>query len=111
MKLAEFMTTPEIQLFYHNMSGYAAVTYSAIDLANAIGFYDLSPYHKAVGEQLSLTGSTIPGGYRAGNWPQIREVIYENVHKMLSGEITVEQGWKNTDAGAAKLLAQFAKTL
>jgi sn-glycerol 3-phosphate transport system substrate-binding protein len=111
MKLAEFMTTPEIQLFYHNMSGYAAVTYSATDLANEIGFYTASPYHKAVGEQLSLTGSTIPGGYRAGNWPQIREVIYENIPKMLNGDITIEQGMKNMAAGAAKLLAQFAKTL
>jgi sn-glycerol 3-phosphate transport system substrate-binding protein len=111
MNLAEFMTTPEIQLYYHNLSGYAAVTYSATKLANDIGFYDLSPYHKAVGEQLSLTGSTIPGGYQAGNWPQIREVIYDNVAKMLNGEISVEDGWKATDAGAAKLLAQFAKTL
>ena len=33
MKLAEFMTSPEQQLFYHNMSGYAAVTYSATDLS------------------------------------------------------------------------------
>jgi hypothetical protein len=30
---------------------------------------------------------------------------------MLNGEISVEDGWKATDAGAAKLLAQFAKTL
>ena len=41
-----------------------------------------SPYHKAVGDQLGLEGSTI-GGYRAGNWPQIR-VIYENVEPMLN---------------------------
>ena len=111
MKLAEFMTSPEQQLFYHNMSGYAAVTYSATDLANEIGFYEASPYHKAVGEQLSLTGSTIPGGYRAGNWPQIREVLYENYPKMLNGEISIEEGMKRMDDGAAKLLAQFAKTL
>ena len=111
MKLAEFMTTPEIQLYYHNMSGYAAVTYSATDLANEIGFYHTSPYHKAVGEQLSLEGSTIPGGFRAGNWPQIREVIYENVAKLLSGEISAEKAWQNTDKGSAKLLKQFARTL
>ena len=111
MKLADFMTSPEQQLFYHNMSGYAAVTYSATDLANEIGFYEASPYHKAVGEQLSLTGSTIPGGYRAGNWPQIREVLYENFPKMLNGEISIEEGMKRMDEGASKLLAQFAKTL
>ena len=35
MKLAEFMTSPEQQLFYHNMSGYAAVTYSAKQLTPA----------------------------------------------------------------------------
>ena len=111
MRIAEFMTTPEIQLFYHNMSGYAAVTASATDLANDIGFYEASPYHKAVGEQLSLTGSTIPGGYRAGNWPQIRQVIYDNVHRMLQGELSVEEAWSNVDKGSQKLLAQFAKTL
>ena len=111
MRIAEFMTTPEIQLFYHNMSGYAAVTASATDLANAIGFYEASPYHKAVGEQLSLTGSTIPGGYRAGNWPQIRQVIQDNVHRMLNDELSVEEAWSNVDEGAKKFLAQFAKTL
>ena len=67
--------------------------------------------HKAVGEQLSLEGSTIPGGYRAGNWPQIREVIYENVEPMLNGDISVEKALGNMDKGAAKLLKQFAKTL
>ena len=29
MRIAEFMTTPEIQLFYHNMSGYACLLYTS----------------------------------------------------------------------------------
>ena len=53
----------------------------------------------------------MPGGYRAGNWPQIREVIYENVEPMLNGDISVEKALSNMDKGAEKLLAQFAKTL
>ena len=80
-------------------------------MINDIGFYNASPYHKAVGEQLSLEGSTIPGGYRAGNWPQIREVIYENVAKLLSGEISAEKACSNSDRLSAKLLKQFARTL
>jgi sn-glycerol 3-phosphate transport system substrate-binding protein len=111
MEFIKFMGSPEIDLYYHNMTGYSAVTKGGIELAETINFYRTSPYHKAVGDQLSLTGSTIPGGYRAGNWPQIREVIYENVPLMLKGEISIEQGMKNMDEGAAKLLAQFAKTL
>ena len=62
-------------------------------------------------DQLGLEGSTIPGGYRAGNWPQIREVIYENVEPMLNGDISVEKALGNMDKGSAKLLKQFAKTL
>ena len=93
------------------MTGYSAVTKGGIELAETINSYRASPYHKAVGEQLSLEGSTIPGGYRAGNWPQIREVIYENVEPMLNGKISIEKGLKNMDKGAAKLLKQFAKTL
>ena len=62
-------------------------------------------------DRLGLEGSTIPGGYRAGNWPQIREVIYENVEPMLNGDISVEKALGNMDKGAEKLLAQFAKTL
>jgi len=30
---------------------------------------------------------------------------------MLNGEISIEEGMKRMDDGAAKLLAQFAKTL
>ena len=110
-KFIEFMGSPEMDLYYHNMTGYSAVTKGGIALAETINFYRTSPYHKAVGEQLSLEGSTIPGGYRAGNWPQIREVIYENVEPMLNGKISIEKGLKNMDKGAAKLLKQFAKTL
>jgi sn-glycerol 3-phosphate transport system substrate-binding protein len=110
-KFIEFMGSPEMDLYYHNMTGYSAVTKGGIELAETINFYRTSPYHKAVGEQLSLEGSTIPGGYRAGNWPQIREVIYENVEPMLNGKISIEKGLKNMDKGAAKLLKQFAKTL
>ncbi len=110
MKIIDFMNSAELQLFYHNLSGYAATTYSAIELAENIGFYQLSPFHKAVGEQLNLKNSTIPGGYRAGNWPQIRELIYENVHNMLNDKISVKEGWKKTDDGASKLLKQFMKT-
>ena len=110
-KFIEFMGSPEMDLYYHNMTGYAAVTKGGIELAETINFYRTSPYHKAVGDQLGLEGSTIPGGYRAGNWPQIREVIYENVEPMLNGDISVEKALSNMDKGAEKLLAQFAKTL
>ena len=110
-KFIEFMGSPEMDLYYHNMTGYAAVTKGGIELAETINFYRTSPYHKAVGDQLGLEGSTIPGGYRAGNWPQIREVIYENVEPMLNGDISVEKALGNMDKGAAKLLKQFAKTL
>ena len=110
-KFIEFMGSPEMDLYYHNMTGYAAVTKGGIELAETINFYRASPYHKAVGDQLGLEGSTIPGGYRAGNWPQIREVIYENVEPMLNGDISVEKALGNMDKGAAKLLKQFAKTL
>jgi sn-glycerol 3-phosphate transport system substrate-binding protein len=105
------MGSPEMDLYYHNMTGYAAVTKGGIELAETINFYRTSPYHKAVGDQLGLEGSTIPGGYRAGNWPQIREVIYDNVEPMLNGDISVEKALGNMDKGAEKLLAQFAKTL
>ena len=52
------MGSPEMDLYYHNMTGYSAVTKGGIELAETINFYRASPYHKAVGEQLSLEGST-----------------------------------------------------
>ena len=110
-KFIEFMGSPEMDLYYHNMTGYASVTKGGIELAETINFYRTSPYHKAVGDQLGLEGSTIPGGYRAGNWPQIREVIYDNIEPMLNGDMSVQEALGNMDEGAEKLLVQFAKTL
>jgi sn-glycerol 3-phosphate transport system substrate-binding protein len=46
-----------------------------------------------------LEGSTIPGGYRAGNWPQIREVIYDNIEPMLNGDMSVQEALGNMDEG------------
>ena len=96
-RFGDYWSCLGMDLYYHNMTGYSAVTKGGIELAETINFYRASPYHKAVGEQLSLEGSTIPGGYRAGNWPQIREVIYENVEPMLNGKISIEKGLKNMD--------------
>ena len=53
-KFIEFMGSPEMDLYYHNMTGYAAVTKGGIELAETINFYRASPYHKAVGDQLGL---------------------------------------------------------
>ena len=110
-KFIKFMGSPEMDLYYHNTTGYTVVTKGGGQLAETINFYRTSPYHKTAPEQLNLEGATIPGGYRAGNWPQIREVIYENFPKILTGELSVEEAMKRTDEGASKLLAQFAKTL
>ena len=54
---------------------------------------------------MSITG----GGFIS--WMPTDIGNYAVTVSVSDGEISVEQGWKNTDAGAAKLLAQFAKTL
>ncbi|MBD8555608.1 extracellular solute-binding protein [Rhizobium sp. CFBP 8762] len=106
----QFLTSAEVQYFYHKATGYVAITNAAYDMAKKDGYYDKTPVAEVGIKQLQLKSGEWSKGYRLGFYPQIREVMEREYGKIFSGETTVEDAFKTIETEGNELLARFAKT-
>jgi sn-glycerol 3-phosphate transport system substrate-binding protein len=106
----QFLTSPEIQVFYHESTGYVAVTNAAYELAKKQGYYKEKPVAEVGNLQLALKGGEWSKGYRLGFYPQIREVMEREYNKIFAGETTVKDALATIKKEGDELLARFAKT-
>ena len=106
----QFLTSPEIQYFYHQSTGYVAITKAAYEMAKEDGYYDRKPIAEVGIQQLSLPGGEWSKGYRMGFYPQIREVMEREYNKIFAGETSVEDAMKTIEQEGNALLERFAKT-
>ena len=106
----QFLTSPEIQYFYHQSTGYVAITKAAYEMAKEDGYYDRKPIAEVGIQQLSLPGGEWSKGYRMGFYPQIRGVMEREYNKIFAGEPSVEDAMKTIEQEGNALLERFAKT-
>jgi len=106
----QFLTSAEIQYFYHQSTGYVAITKAAYEMAKEDGYYEEKPIAEVGIQQLSLPGGEWSKGYRMGFYPQIREVMEREYNRIFAGETTVEDAMKTIEEEGNALLARFAKT-
>ncbi|QDL92883.1 extracellular solute-binding protein [Paroceanicella profunda] len=106
----EFLTSPEVQYFWHKSTGYVPVTEAAYELAKADGHYDRFPAAEVGIKQLMLPGGEWSKGYRMGFYPQIREVMEREYGRIFAGETSVEDAMATIKSEGDALLARFAKT-
>jgi sn-glycerol 3-phosphate transport system substrate-binding protein len=109
-KFFEFLTQPDIQYYWHKETGYVPITNAAYELAQKDGYYKESPDAEVGIKQLSEKGGEWTKGYRLGFYPQIRNVIYGEVDKMLSGEETVDAAFDTIETQGNALLKRFHDT-
>ncbi|MDV7104408.1 extracellular solute-binding protein [Vibrio sp. TH_r3] len=106
-----YLTSPEVQMYWHKTTGYVPVTNAAYELTKQSGYYQQSPDAEVGVQQLSLSGGEWTKGYRLGFYPQIREVIYRETDKMFSGESEVDDSLEKINVEAQQLLKRFARTV
>lgn len=106
----EFLTSPEIQYYWHKETGYVPVTKAAYEMAKDDGYYEEFPSAETGILQLSLPGGEWTKGYRMGFYVQIRDVMNREFGKVFAGETTVDEALKTIDAEGDRLLERFAKT-
>ncbi|XUY26993.1 extracellular solute-binding protein [Agrobacterium sp. rho-8.1] len=106
----QFLTSPEIQKFYHEATGYVAITQAAYELAKKEGFYEKQPVAEVGIKQLSLPGGEWSKGYRLGFYPQIRSIMEREYGRIFSGEVEPKQAMDIIEKEGNELLARFAKT-
>lgn len=105
-----FLTSPEIQYYWHRETGYVPVTNAAYDMARADGYYTQFPSAETGILQLLLPAGEWTKGYRLGFYPQVRDVINRETGKIFSGETSVDDALKTIDSEGDAILARFAKT-
>ena len=106
----QFLTSPEVQKYYHQATGYVAITKAAYELAKSEGYYEKTPVAEVGIKQLMLQSGDWSKGYRLGFYPQIRTIMEREYNRIFSGETTVSQAFETIEKEGNDLLTRFAKT-
>ncbi|ENK0806456.1 extracellular solute-binding protein [Vibrio fluvialis] len=106
-----YLTRPEVQMYWHETTGYVPVTNAAYDMTKASGYYTKQPDAEVGVKQLSLASGEWTKGYRLGYYPQIREVMHREFDNIFAGRSSVEESLNKVEDESEKLLNRFARTV
>lgn len=106
----KFLSSADVQLYWHQATGYVPITSAAYDLAKETGYYEEKPQAEVGIQQLSLPSGEFSKGYRMGFYVQIRDVMNREYGRIFAGETDVESAFAVIEEEGNKLLERFAKT-
>ena len=85
-KFMTYLSSPEVQSWWHQETGYVPITKSAYELSKKQGFYQSNPGTDTAILQLNLNQPTPNSrGLRFGNFVQIRDIINEEMEAIWNG--------------------------
>ena len=106
----KFLSSPELQAWWSQETGYVPITKAAYKLSEQQGFFEENPGTDTAIKQLSLNEPTANSrGLRYGNFVQIRDVINEELEAVWSGQKTAEQGLRDAQTRGNVLLRKFER--
>lgn len=106
----EFLTSPEMQFFWHRETGYVPITTAAYELAKESGYYETTPDAEVGILQLNQPLGEWSKGYRLGYYVQIREVMHNQFEKIFAGDLSVEEAFAVIEKESNALLVRFHDT-
>ena len=110
-KFLTYLSSPEVQSWWHQETGYVPITTAAYELSKAQGFYDENPGTDTAIHQLSLNTPTANSrGLRFGNFVQVRDVINEEMEAIWSGEKSAAEALDAAAERGNDLLRRFERT-
>ncbi|MCP5072869.1 MAG: extracellular solute-binding protein, partial [Rhodobacteraceae bacterium] len=111
-KLMTYLSSPEVQAWWHQETGYVPITTAAYDLSKTQGFYESNPGTDTAIQQLSLnTPTSNSRGIRFGNFVQVRDVINEEMEALWGGSKTATQALDDAAKRGNELLRKFERTV
>ena len=110
-KFMTYLSSADVQAWWHQETGYVPITTAAADLSAEQGFYESNPGTDTAIQQLSLNTPTPNSrGLRFGNFVQIRDVINEELEALWAGDISAEEALDNAASRGNDLLRRFERT-
>ncbi len=111
--VAEFMkylSSPEVQAWWHQETGYVPITTAAYELSREQGFYESNPGTDTAIKELSLNPPTPNSrGLRFGNFVQVRDIINEEMEAIWAGQKTAREAMDSAVARGNALLEKFER--
>ncbi len=109
-KFFTFISSPEIQAFWHQQTGYLPITKAAYELTKSQGYYNENPGPEIAIQQL-LNKPPTPNsmGIRFGFMPQIREIIDEEWEAILAEKKSPQQGMDDMVRRGNEKLREFER--
>ncbi len=106
-----YMSSAEVQAWWHQETGYVPITTAAADLSETQGFYEANPGTDTAIKQLSLNMPTPNSrGLRFGNFVQIRDVINEELEALWAGDQSAQAALDKAVERGNKLLRKFERS-
>jgi len=103
-----YLSSPEVQAWYHQETGYLPITNAAYELSQEQGFYEEFPGADTAIKQITLNPPTENSkGLRFGNFVQIRDIIAEELERVWAGEASAKEALDEAVRRGNELLRQF----
>ncbi|HJT62511.1 MAG TPA: sn-glycerol-3-phosphate ABC transporter substrate-binding protein UgpB [Burkholderiales bacterium] len=107
-KFFSFLSTPEIQMYWHTFTGYVPITQAAYELTKKSGFYEKNPGAELAVKQLTNKAPTENSkGLRFGNYVQGREVIEEEMEAVFAGKKDAKAAMDDAVRRGNEILRKF----
>ena len=105
-----YLSSPEVQAWWHQETGYLPITNAAYELSKSQGYYEKNPGADTSVLQMNLNPPTENSrGLRLGNFVQIRDVINEELEEVWSGNKSADEALDTAVERGNKLLRDFQK--
>jgi sn-glycerol 3-phosphate transport system substrate-binding protein len=106
-----YLSAPELQMQWHEDSGYVPITNAAAELTKKSGYYEKNPGTDVAVKQLNFKTPTANSkGLRFGNYVQGRAVIEEEIEAALAGKKTPQQAMDDAVSRGNEILRKFEST-
>lgn len=107
-KFFTYLSSPEVQAWWHQNTGYLPITMASYELSQKQGYYEKNPGADISIKQMNLNPPTPNSkGLRFGNFVQIRAIIEEEMENVFSGKKSAKAAMDEAVARGDALLRQF----
>lgn len=106
----KFLTSPEIQIFWHKATGYVPITKTAYNEVKAQGYYEKNASREYAVIQL-LKGKPTENSrtIRIGNFANIRAIVTEELDKVWVGDLKAQEALDQAARRGNEVLRRFEK--
>ena len=104
----KYLSSTDVQVKWHQETGYVPITMAAFDVTKKSGFYEKNPGTDIANRQLMNKPATANSkGLRFGNFVQGREVIEEELESVFAGKKDAKAALDNAVKRGNEILRRF----